>query len=278
MVPSTKTHTKSSGAVAKMGSNDKGSEWDVPASVLEHVKNQMSDSSEDEEDNDSSAEKKSQKPLKYYAVANPLPGVIQIIPMNNPARIGASRSRRAPDERMGSQNSCKFCKKVMPNSVSLIRHMVSEHGMEKPEKCPKCDYRCIEKSYMAKHMETHLEEHERAKHLFQCSECGKEFRSKLSFKNHMDEHSGTRQLYICEVCGKQFNSSDSRRLCMDRHNGVKKFKCSFDGCDKNFLRKEVLKTHLRTHTGEKPFKCDVCGKCFSQRTPLALHCRKIHNK
>ena len=53
----------------------------------------------------------------------------------------------------------------------------------------------------------------------------------------------------------------------------KPFKCHV--CGKSFTRKHYLKLHCYTHTGKKPFKCEVCGKSFTQNCQLSRH-SQIH--
>jgi len=52
------------------------------------------------------------------------------------------------------------------------------------------------------------------------------------------------------------------------HGTEKPFVCTFEGCDKAFTQKAVLKTHEYTHTGTKPFQCTICERSFAQRTAL----------
>lgn len=227
------------------------------------------------------------KILQCYGVSNLPPGVIQIVPINAnsldpslwqhqpPPPVHIKREPEFKEPR-SQPNACKYCNQVFPaDPLALTRHMVREHGMEKPEKCPQCDFRCCEKSSLVRHMKIHLDDKERSKP-YRCNECGKEYMGQSHLKSHMETHAGTRQLYNCDVCGKQFKNSSSRKHCLDKHNGVKKYQCTY--CDKRFFRKEVMKSHERTHTGEKPFTCEVCGMCFTRSTSRKKHLKNVHKK
>lgn len=48
-------------------------------------------------------------------------------------------------------------------------------------------------------------------------------------------------------------------------------------CDKMFLTRNNLKSHVGIHTGEKPYKCDWCDSSFVASSSLAIH-RKKHNQ
>ncbi|KAK4047402.1 hypothetical protein OIV83_005449 [Microbotryomycetes sp. JL201] len=54
---------------------------------------------------------------------------------------------------------------------------------------------------------------------------------------------------------------------------IKKFKCTFDGCDKAYTRPVRLEEHLRSHTGERPFACSQCDASFQRDSHLKAHQR-----
>lgn len=70
------------------------------------------------------------------------------------------------------------------------------------------------------------------------------------------------------IDGKSINSN----VDVQGHNDTPKlrpFSCS--QCDKTFLLKHHLTTHIKTHTGERPHACVHCGKTFTHK-----HCLNTH--
>jgi len=79
-----------------------------------------------------------------------------------------------------------------------------------------------------------------------------------------------------EGCNKEFtlkrNLADHHK---SHHEGVKPHVCNYEGCGKSFLRPAHLVIHMRIHTGEKPFECpfEGCGKRWNQKSALKQHIR-----
>lgn len=72
------------------------------------------------------------------------------------------------------------------------------------------------------------------------------------------------------------NSSESKKTAGTTQNvksAHKPFPCSY--CEKTFMRKENLKSHLAIHTKIRPFVCDICNKSFVQRWDLTCH-KRVH--
>lgn len=70
----------------------------------------------------------------------------------------------------------------------------------------------------------------------------------------LHQYSDRPRQYLCDICGKTYTQSSHLWQHLRFHNGVKPFKCSVEGCDRNFTINPDLKDHIRKcHTGERPY-------------------------
>ena len=55
----------------------------------------------------------------------------------------------------------------------------------------------------------------------------------------------------------------------------RKFKCTWTGCAKTFMRRTDVTRHYKIHLNDRPFKCawPDCTKAFMQRSAVKIHYR-----
>ncbi|KAM4640598.1 uncharacterized protein O3C94_015204 [Discoglossus pictus] len=103
---------------------------------------------------------------------------------------------------------------------------------------------------------------------FQCHTCGEFFISQCDFIAHRRLHSKNK-LHQCNICGKNFGLKRTLVEHRKLHNKEKPYECS--DCKKRFTTKYYLVVHKRIHTGEKPHACSECDKTFSSKQALNYH-------
>lgn len=88
--------------------------------------------------------------------------------------------------------------------------------------------------------------------------------------------------YVCDFddCTKAYSKPSLLEHHMRSvHYGYRPFKCTVDGCEETFTRKDHLARHILKHAEDKnkPFHCSVCGKGVSTLQQLKRH-EKTHFK
>lgn len=131
--------------------------------------------------------------------------------------------------------SCHICGQSFLDRISLARHQVEAHTMEKTFSCTQCDKTFKELRTLRLHLKIHNSEYPE-----QCSVCNKVFRTKWQLKQHVMDHGGERP-YPCPECT---------------------FTCK---------TKQQLNEHRRKHSGEKAYSCAQCNTRFTYRNGLIKH-------
>ena len=103
-------------------------------------------------------------------------------------------------------------------------------------------------------------------------DCGKAYHSKDGLETHINEVHLQTITHFCEQCGDQFNHKSQFRRHMKRHD-EQNLKCLH--CEKTFIRRMQLFTHLKMHTKLRPYKCASCNYSSERKGNVSLHVREF---
>ena len=162
---------------------------------------------------------------------------------------------------------CDKCEYKTRKKHCLLSHSKTHSN---PLLCKHCDFVCMGRAELRKHVSTHPAEFKRKK--YRCKDCDYTTTWGSSIRNHRMKH-GTIRPYHCPEPGCEFTTKYSNNLNkhMTKHSDVRAFKCPI--CNYELKHKSGLKVHLMRHTKDKPKKCDQCN--FRCRTTFELNCHKL---
>lgn len=196
---------------------------------------------------------------------------------------------------------CDLCPRKFKQVKDIRRHVMSHIQKKFREKfpCESCGLEFTAKPRLELHVFMNHAENPR---IFNC-DCGKSFKTKLHLNIHvktmhnlgsfpcelcetrvfptkpkLDRH--IREFHAekkpCEVCGKLISGVRTMAKHMIGH-GDPLFKCTYEGCDKEFFGKLALKDHVAMkHERIESFICPNCGSAFATNKNMKKHIQRQH--
>ena len=152
------------------------------------------------------------------------------------------------------QQTCLLCGRAFALKKYLSRHIQTVHG-DKIHQCTKCNkfYRSI-KTFREHNCPT-VSDNDKEK--FTCLICDKVFVKETYMKRHMKTHRNKNDatedlVFICEICAKHFDTHRNLLRHRRMHSAQTVYSC--DQCDRQFMRKDSLDSHLavaHSHANEE---------------------------
>jgi len=167
-------------------------------------------------------------------------------------------------------HKCKSCVARFKTKTELGIHVRYMHTHEKPNKCPDCDYMCVEAGKLKRHMKCHTGERP-----YQCPHCTYASPDSFGLNRHMRTHTGEKP-YECEFCHSRFAQKNTLTVHKKVHTAgtVAGFQC--EHCPVTCKRKADLRIHVqKLHISDKPMHCTTCEKSFPDRYTMLVH-KKSH--
>lgn len=178
-----------------------------------------------------------------------------------------------------THSKCKYTSLVVRNRTSRIsKEMRTNIKDSLKERCPHCSKRFQYRSYLIRHLHSHL-----GKKKFACKHCGQKFGNQSSCQQHEALCDGVLKQHE----EKQLNESEESKIIPDSATSLKEctiiigkhgeqLKCNF--CTKTFSKSRYLRRHILTHTEVKPYRCKICENCFSRHDHLKYHQTRCRGK
>ncbi|KAL2084328.1 hypothetical protein ACEWY4_019846 [Coilia grayii] len=141
-----------------------------------------------------------------------------------------------------------------------------------PHRCPHCPKSFKYRSYLLKHLPSHL-----AEKPYACMYCGHKYASQRRYLHHEAFCDGVfrrKSATLQEANTEEVASTGYRMAKTDGTDG--QYRCKF--CNKNFSKARNLRRHILTHTDVKPYRCKTCDSCFSRHDHLKVHQNRCKGK
>lgn len=180
--------------------------------------------------------------------------------------------RAIHSEKRQRQFECEVCAEKFHRKTHLKQHLFAKHAGHYRFSCDKCG-----KGYL---LESRLKRHQASHKTHTCEVCSMAFEKWSLFVAHKQKEHANVEMK-CDVCDKIFNS----RRCLKEHRKIhvninerNEIPCTFEGCQKFFLRRNNMLAHFKLKHENRKFVCtyDDCNLELSTKQKLDQHVRVIH--
>ncbi|KAH9500922.1 hypothetical protein Btru_069212 [Bulinus truncatus] len=156
--------------------------------------------------------------------------------------------------------TCPLCDFQYQKKRQLNTHIKTVHENISYHLCSKCNFACLTKEDLEKHLSSSAHDVEGRTSCPLCGTATKDIRQHLR-RTHNDDRP-----YLCTQCGFKAKTVTHLNTHMVIHDPVKRVQCNV--CDYKCRTKDQLKKHLVKHSAEKSFKCNLCD--FACKTAMSL--------
>ncbi|XP_055613668.1 zinc finger protein 271-like [Uranotaenia lowii] len=167
---------------------------------------------------------------------------------------------------------CKYCDVAFALSSACYVHETQDHDILAPFGCPFCEFKTVNRGSLISHIRS-IHGIDRP---YICIQCNKGFHRRSDLKKHTFVHSGVRP-FACEECGKSFSRNTNLTKHLRIHSGFKPHICST--CPRSFANKADLLRHQNIHMSlGKQFSCSKCNNTYARKDKLLSHQRTCFAK
>ncbi|CAG2106920.1 unnamed protein product [Medioppia subpectinata] len=209
-----------------------------------------------------------------------MPGIPKQFPCRECGRVFATSKQRNNHQRCHQKREqqyiyCQhlYCKKRFVSADAFKKHMDRHLGIE----CQSSDQRdtsgAEEESYFKR-------KNKNKEYKCEWKGCEQWFALPSLRKQHYNSVHLKIKRHNCMIpgCVAQFVKKYDLESHIGVEHGFKFYKCSWNGCDRQFWSRTLLaRHHSLMHLMIKRCKCDECDQCFSNRAKLSAHKSREHN-
>ncbi len=172
---------------------------------------------------------------------------------------------------------CKFCQRVFNVKENLKSHINKYHKPDDQKQIYFCEY-CAKEFNSNQGLFKHVDTLHKGKAPHRCAECNGGYSTPQGLKIHIVSVHRKNELgdtWLCDQCSCRYPSKYHLLRHVRRvHSNKDKHECPV--CGKTFSRRDNLKVHCYSHTGEMPLSCQFCQFRCKQKASLLWHNKKHH--